>query len=149
VNAYDVRQLTAMADWTGHITVRASVENTAQQVQPLPLLRVTFQDRLGNRVAVHDVQSESYSPAGARSSFLSAGQRIYAVIPLVDPGANAVAFEIDACLPAPGGGMACASDSTKRLERRGLRTCLAPVGPALDRLGREVQLALVAAAFSY
>jgi hypothetical protein len=30
---------------------------------------------------------------------------------IVDPGPDAVGFEIDACLPAPGGGLACASDS--------------------------------------
>jgi len=30
---------------------------------------------------------------------------------LVDPGAYAVGFEIEACLTASAGGMACASDS--------------------------------------
>jgi hypothetical protein len=28
----------------------------------------------------------------------------------VDPGSNAVGFEIDACLPAPAGGINCAND---------------------------------------
>jgi hypothetical protein len=115
VNAYDLRALGASADSArgGPITVRTSVKNTAARPQPLPLLRVTFEDRLGNRIAVHDVPPESYWPAGAGSLYLSAGQRIDAVIALVDPGADAVGFEIDACLPAPSG-MACASDSTKR-----------------------------------
>jgi beta-lactamase regulating signal transducer with metallopeptidase domain len=116
VSAYDVRALGASADAArgGPITVRASVKNAARLAQPLPLLRVTFQDRWGNRIAVHDVAPESYWPARARSSYLSAGERIDAVIALVDPGAKAVGYEIDACLPVRGGGMACASDSTKR-----------------------------------
>jgi hypothetical protein len=48
------------------------------------------------------------------SSFLSAGQRIDAEIGFVDPGANAVGFEIDACLPASGGGVACANEGGAR-----------------------------------
>jgi hypothetical protein len=31
-----------------------------------------------------------------------------------DPGADAVGFEIDACLPARGGGIACANDVALR-----------------------------------
>jgi hypothetical protein len=32
----------------------------------------------------------------------------------VDPGSNAVGFEIDACLPEPGGSIACANDTSTR-----------------------------------
>jgi hypothetical protein len=44
------------------------------------------------------------------SSYLAGGQRIDAEMGFVDPGANAVGFEIDACLPASGGGVICAND---------------------------------------
>jgi len=110
---YEVRQLGAStsADAPGQITVRASVKNGARQAQPLPLLRVTLQDRFGNRIASRDVPPKSYLPRAIPStSLLSAGQRIDAEMAFVDPGANAVGFEIDACLPAPGGGIACAND---------------------------------------
>ena len=114
--AYDVRQLGASADNTsaGQITVRASVKNTAKHAQPLPLLRVTLQDRFGNRIAARDVPPKAYLPSAIpASSFLSAGQRIDAEMAFVDPGTNAVGFEIDACLPAPGGSIACANDSAR------------------------------------
>jgi predicted Zn finger-like uncharacterized protein len=117
LRAYDVRQLGAVADpaTAGLITVRATIKNSAQQAQPLPLLRVTLQDRFGNRIAARDVAPRSYLPhATPDSSFLGAGQRIDAEMGFVDPGANAVGFEIDACLPQRGGGIACANDSALR-----------------------------------
>jgi predicted Zn finger-like uncharacterized protein len=116
LEAYDVRQLGASADSgsTGQLTVRASVKNIAKQPQPLPLLRVTLQDRFGNRIAARDVPPKSYLPSAVpASSFLSAGQRIDAEMAFVDPGSNAVGFEIDACLPRPGGSIACANDATR------------------------------------
>ena len=115
LGAYDVRQLGASADNSnsGQITVRASVKNTGKQPQPLPLLRVTLQDRFGNRIAGRDVPPKSYLPSAIPpASFLSAGQRIDAEMAFVDPGANAVGFEIDACLPEPGGSVACANDAS-------------------------------------
>jgi predicted Zn finger-like uncharacterized protein len=114
--AYEVRQLGASsaAGSPGQITVRASVKNGARQAQPLPLLRVTLQDRFGNRIASRDVAPKSYLPrAIPGSSLLSAGQRIDAEMSFVDPGSNAVGFEIDACLPAPGGGIACSNDISR------------------------------------
>ena len=117
LRAYDVRQLGASVapGSAGLITVRASIKNSAQQAQPLPLLRVTLQDRFGNRIAARDVAPRFYLPHSMpASSFLSGGQRIDAEMDFVDPGANAVGFEIDACLPASGGGVACANDASAR-----------------------------------
>jgi predicted Zn finger-like uncharacterized protein len=116
ITSYEVRQLGAStaADAPGQITVRASVKNGAHQAQPLPLLRVTLQDRFGNRIASRDVPPQSYLPRAIHSSsLLSAGQRIDAEMSFVDPGSNAVGFEIDACLPAPGGGISCANDTAR------------------------------------
>jgi predicted Zn finger-like uncharacterized protein len=117
LHAYDVRQLGASVDSasSGQIMVRASVKNGAHQAQPMPLLRVTLQDRFGNRIAARDVAPQNYLPrAIPASSFLSGGQRIDAEMAFVDPGSNAVGFEIDACLPAPAGGIACANDAAAR-----------------------------------
>ena len=116
LGAYEVRQLGAStgADAPGQITVRASVKNAASQSQPMPLLRVTLQDRFGNRIAARDVSPQSYLPPAAPGrNQLSAGQRIDAQMDFVDPGSNAVGFEIDACLPAPGGGVTCANDPAR------------------------------------
>jgi predicted Zn finger-like uncharacterized protein len=115
LHAYDVRQLGADVGPSGTITVRASIKNAAQQAQPLPLLRVTLQDRFGNRIASRDVEPRAYLPRSIpAASFLSAGQRIDAQMGFVDPGASAVGFELDACLPAGGGAIACANDTATR-----------------------------------
>ena len=117
LRAYDVRQLGASADpaGSGLITVRASVKNAGRQAQPLPLLRVTLQDRFGNRIAARDVAPRFYVPhTMPDSSYLAGGQRIDAEMGFVDPGTNAVGFEIDACLPARGGGVTCANDLAAR-----------------------------------
>jgi predicted Zn finger-like uncharacterized protein len=117
LRAYDVRQLGASVDTSGAglITVRASIKNAARQPQPLPLLRVTLQDRFGNHIASRDVPPRSYLPrAVPATSLLSGGQRIDAEMGFVDPGASAVGFEIDACLPLAGGAVTCANDVSAR-----------------------------------
>ncbi len=117
LSSYEVRQLgaTTDAESAGHITVRASVKNGAHQSKPLPFLRVTLQDRFGNRIASRDVSPQSYLPrAIPTSTLLAPGQRIDAEMVFVDPGTNAVGFEIDACLPAASGGITCANDVASR-----------------------------------
>ena len=117
LHAYDVRQLGASADpaGSGLITVRASIKNAGHQPQPLPLLRVTLQDRFGNRIAARDVAPRFYVPhTMPDTSYLAGGQRIDAEMGFVDPGANAVGFEIDASVPARGGGVTCANDLDAR-----------------------------------
>lgn len=114
VGAYEVRQLGAVAGHlqdAGALTVRASVKNTAPREQPLPLLRVTMQDRFGNRIAARDVPPSAYLPASADRTGLASGERVDAEIAFVDPGPNAVGFEIDACLRLASGRVACANDT--------------------------------------
>jgi hypothetical protein len=111
IHAYDVRQLGASVAGAsaGEIVVRASVKNSASRAQPLPLLRVTLQDRFGNRIAARDVPPGDYLPSSAApSSLLAAGSRVDATMVFVDPGPQAVGFEIDACLRERSGAVACA-----------------------------------------
>ena len=111
IHAYDVRQLGASVSGAaaGEIVVRASVKNSASRAQPLPLLRVTLQDRFGNRIAARDVPPGHYLPSSvAPSSLLAAGSRVDATMVFVDPGPQAVGFEIDACLQQRSGEVACA-----------------------------------------
>ncbi len=106
VHAYDVRQLGASVAGAaaGEIVVRASVKNSASSAQPLPLLRVTLQDRFGNRIAARDVPPSDYLPSpAAPGALLAAGSRVDATMVFVDPGPRAVGFEIDACLRQSGG----------------------------------------------
>ena len=115
LHAYDVRQLGATVDQGSHgaITVRASIRNAGPRPQPLPLLRVTLQDRFGNRLASRDVQPRDYLPRSIPpTALLASDQRIDAELAFVDPGASAVGFELDACLPLAGGAIACANDAS-------------------------------------
>jgi hypothetical protein len=113
IGAYEVRQLGAQAGAGNLLTVRLSVKNGAKSAQPLPYLRVTVQDRYGNRIASRDVPPKVYSPKRART-LLNADSRIDAEVAFADPGQNAVGFEIDACLPTDSGRIACANDQIAR-----------------------------------
>jgi hypothetical protein len=113
IGAYEVRQLGALAGAGNLLTVRLSVKNGAKSAQPLPYLRVTVQDRYGNRIASRDVPPKVYAPKRART-LLNADSRIDAEVAFVDPGQNAVGFEIDACLPTDSGRIACANDQIAR-----------------------------------
>jgi hypothetical protein len=110
VAAYEIHQLGAASDPVnaGQLIVRASLKNAAPQPQPLPILRVAVQDRYGNRIAARDVPPASYATRAPHAS-LASGQRFDVEIMFVDPGEQAVGFEIDACLAAPGGGVNCAN----------------------------------------
>jgi hypothetical protein len=113
LTSYEVRQLGASsgADTRGQLLVRASLKNSATHSLPLPLLRVIVQDRYGNRIAARDVAPRAYVPGAVpESALLGPGQRLDAEMVFVDPGQQAVGFEIDACLPSPEGAITCAND---------------------------------------
>jgi predicted Zn finger-like uncharacterized protein len=117
LSAYEVHQLGASAATqnSGQLTVRASVRNDAEQPQPLPLLRVTLLDRFGNRLASRDVPPGAYlGGSAATAALLPPGERVDAQMAFVDPGKNAVGFEIDACLAAPSARVHCANDAAAR-----------------------------------
>jgi len=112
LDAYEVRQLgaTVNPENASELIVRASIQNNAAHPQPLPLLRIAVQDRFGNRIATRDVAPDAYAPRNITTgTALAAGQRIDVELSFVDPGSEAVGFEIDACLPAPDGGVNCAN----------------------------------------
>jgi predicted Zn finger-like uncharacterized protein len=114
LTAYDVRQLGASTNerGPGTLTVRASLKNNASQALPLPLLRITMQDRYGNRIATRDVLPVGYVPGTVPADAqLGTGQRLDAEMTFKDPGQDAVGFEIDACLPSANGRIACANDT--------------------------------------
>jgi predicted Zn finger-like uncharacterized protein len=114
LGAYDLRQLGAVAppDAAGTLLVRASLRNLSPRPQPMPLLRVTLQDRYGNRIASRDLAAAEYQqrPTGtAAATLLAAGARLETAVQLVDPGGNAVGFELDVCL-VEAGSTRCAND---------------------------------------
>ncbi len=113
VGAYELRQWGAAADpgSSGTLRVRASLLNGADHAQPYPLLRLTLQDRFGSEVASRALEPREYlHDEPGRNQLLGAGQRIDAEIAIVDPGKDAVGFEIDVCLRDPAG-LKCASET--------------------------------------
>jgi predicted Zn finger-like uncharacterized protein len=114
--AFEVRQWGAATDAAapGTLRMRASIANRATFPQPYPLLRLALQDRFGNTVGVRDLQPQEYLPGRrGRERLLGAGQRADAEVSIVDPGAEAVGFELDVCVPA-GAAVRCAGDARTR-----------------------------------
>ncbi len=108
--AYELRQWGAASDprEANRLLLRASIVNRAGYAQPLPLLRLTLQDRFGGTLGQRDIGPADYLPGSGASALLAPGQRADALIRIVDPGSEAVGYELDICLPAPGG-VRCAS----------------------------------------
>ncbi|MCP5471551.1 MAG: DUF3426 domain-containing protein [Steroidobacteraceae bacterium] len=111
---YELRQQGVVAEPSaaGTLTVRASIRNAAARAQPAPLLRVTLQDRFGNRLATRDLTPREYAGAAAIAPvpMLAPGQRIDAEVSLLDPGGEAVGFELDVCLRRSDSSVTCAND---------------------------------------
>jgi hypothetical protein len=93
------------------LRVTAVITNRAKRARPLPLLQVTLEDRYGAPLGRRTFRPAEYAPSGTAADpmLLAAGRRVNATLDLADPGAAAVSFKLDLCLPA-GSGLACASD---------------------------------------
>jgi len=85
------------------LMLRASIINRATYAQPFPLLRLTLQDRYGSTLGERDIGPADYLPGAGAPTLLGPGERADALIRIVDPGTQAVGFELDVCLPASGG----------------------------------------------
>jgi hypothetical protein len=117
LTAYTVKQLGADAEGGEgtRLRVRLSVQNDSDRVQPLPLLRLTLQDRYGNAVATRDLEPREYlPPSAAGQRLIEPDQRIDAELHVIDPGKAAIGFELDACLRTESGKVGCANDARRR-----------------------------------
>ncbi len=113
LSAYELRQWGAASDalQPGRLMLRASIVNRASYAQPFPLLRLALQDRYGTTVGVRDIEPVDYLPGVNAATLIEPGQRADAEIRIVDPGKDAVGFEMDVCLPVTGG-VRCANEAT-------------------------------------
>ena len=103
---FELRQEGNVADSRpGTLHVRASITNRAGFAQAPPLLRVSLEDRFGNAVSVRDFTPADYLPEGATApASLAAGEKVPVDLLLLDPGGDAVGFQLRPCVPddAPG-----------------------------------------------
>ena len=112
LSAYQLRQwgVTGDPDAHGTLRVRASILNTAAQLQPYPLLRVNLADRFGKSIGRRDFEAAEYL-GKPTARLLAPGERVDATLEILDPGKNAEGFEIDVCLRGADQRITCQSDA--------------------------------------
>jgi hypothetical protein len=118
LSAYQLRQwgVTGDPDASGTLKVRASILNTAAQLQPYPLLRVTLVDRFGKSIGARDFEPGEYL-GKPTARLLTPGERVDATLQILDPGKNAEGFEIDVCLRGADHRLTCANDVAPQAKR--------------------------------
>jgi predicted Zn finger-like uncharacterized protein len=118
LSAYQLRQwgVTGDPDANGTLKVRASILNTAAQLQPYPLLRVTLGDRFGKGIGARDFEPSEYV-GRPTARLLAPGERVDATLQILDPGKNAEGFEIDVCLRGADHRIICANDVAPQAKR--------------------------------
>jgi hypothetical protein len=115
LSAYQLRQwgVTGDPSAAGTLRVRASILNTAAQLQPYPLLRVTLANRFGTRLGARDFEPAEYL-GKPTVRMLAPGERVDATLDILDPGKDAEGFEIDVCLRGIDQKISCAADAAAR-----------------------------------
>jgi hypothetical protein len=118
LSAYQLRQwgVTGDPDANGTLKVRASILNTAAQLQPYPLLRVTLADRFGKGIGARDFEPSEYV-GKPTLRLLAPGERVDATLQILDPGKNAEGFEIDVCVRGADHRITCANDVAPQAKR--------------------------------
>jgi predicted Zn finger-like uncharacterized protein len=111
LSAYQLRQWGVTGDpgANGTLRVRASILNTAAQLQPYPLLRVTLANRFGAKIGARDFEPAEYMGKPI-VRMLAPGERADATLDIVDPGKDAEGFEIDVCVRGIDQKISCAGD---------------------------------------
>jgi len=112
LSAYQLRQWGVTGDpgAKGALRVRASILNTAAQLQPYPLLRVTLANRFGSRIGTREFEPAEYL-GKPTVRMLAPGERVDATLDILDPGKDAEGFEIDVCLRGADHKVICAADA--------------------------------------
>jgi predicted Zn finger-like uncharacterized protein len=111
LNAWQISNtnVTSDPDAPGALSITGSLANTASFSQAWPLLRVELTDRYGDVSRVRDFQPAQYLPAAQVTALPAAGSAAHFRIDVVDPGPDAVGFQVTACLDLASGRV-CASN---------------------------------------
>lgn len=94
----------------GALSITGSLANTAAFAQAWPLLRVELTDRYGDALRARDFTPAQYLPADQAATLPAAGTAAHFRVDVVDPGPDAVGFEVTACLDLAAGRV-CASNN--------------------------------------
>jgi len=103
LNRLDVQrtEVTSHPVYKDVLYLTATVTNTAEFAQPLPLLRVQLDDRWGEPVGARVFTPEEYlrnAPPGLARA--EPGRTYGIALEVVDPGSEAVGYSLTPCLPA-------------------------------------------------
>jgi predicted Zn finger-like uncharacterized protein len=111
ISAYDVRQFSGdvLVGPDDSFTVQASVHNRATIAQPPPVIRVELLDRYQNVLSTTDIRPNEYL-LNAAPARMAPDQRFDTTLRLLDPTRQAAGFQLDTCLPTPGGKLRCSRD---------------------------------------
>jgi predicted Zn finger-like uncharacterized protein len=118
LSSYQLRQWGVTGDpgANGTLRLRASILNTAAQLQPYPLLRVTLANRFGSRIGARDFEPAEYL-GKPTVRMLAPGERADATLDILDPGKDAEGFEIDVCLRGVDQKISCAGDAATQTKQ--------------------------------
>ncbi|MGH8307145.1 MAG: DUF3426 domain-containing protein, partial [Gammaproteobacteria bacterium] len=89
-------------DTPGALSITGALQNSASFAQSWPLLRVELTDRYGDPLRARDFTASAYLPANQAATWLGADMATHFRIDVVDPGPDAVGFQIQACLDVNG-----------------------------------------------
>ena len=114
LSAFELRQWGngGTPEANGQLAVRASLTNRAAFAQPHPILRLELDDRFGDAIAVRDFEPADYlKNADEGSRLLGPGASAEAELLLVDPGRDAVGYQLDVCLRESATLLRCAREA--------------------------------------
>lgn len=90
--------VTSDPDTPGALSIIGSLQNNASFAQPWPVLRVELTDRYGEPLRARDFTASEYLPASQPATWLDSGMATHFRIDVVDPGPDAVGFQVQPCL---------------------------------------------------
>lgn len=99
-------------DANGRLALRASITNRAAFAQPHPILRLELDNRFGDAIAGRDFEPAEYlKDASEATRLLGPGASAEAELLLVDPGRDAVGYQLDVCLRESATILRCAREA--------------------------------------
>jgi len=103
--------VTSDPDAPGALSITGTVANSTSFPQAWPILRIELLDRYGDALRARDFTATRYLPANQAATLLNAGAAARFRIDVVDPGPEAVGFQVQPCFDTDGS-RTCSSTTT-------------------------------------
>jgi len=94
--------VTSDPDAPGALSITGTLANSANLPQAWPILRIELLDRYGDALRARDLTATSYLPVNQAATLLSPGAAARFRIDVVDPGPEAVGFQVQPCFDIDG-----------------------------------------------